>query len=114
MFESILKLGPSIRYVTICDLDGRITKTGHSKGVKNILSSDESKKSLTQAVGSWKLRNQLSHKIGKGTYALVSYEKIKRITIPLGTDHLIYLTIKVDADHNKIIEKILDLISKNS
>jgi hypothetical protein len=38
------------------------------------------------------------------------YEKIKRITFPLGEDHLLLVTTEVDADHNKIIRDILPML----
>ena len=61
---------------------------------------------LKMAVRGWKTRSELAPKIGKGKYVLVEYEKIKRITLPLGDNHLLYLTTEVGADHNKIINGI--------
>ena len=56
----------------------------HREGVQNLLSPEESKKSLAiYIVNSWKTRNTLAPKIGKGKYVLAEYEKIKRITMPL-------------------------------
>ena len=40
---------------------------------------------------------------------LAEYEKVKRITMPLGKNHLLYITTEVQADHNNIIRKILEL-----
>jgi hypothetical protein len=56
------------------------------------------------AVNGWKTRSQLANKIGKGKYVLAEYEKIKRITMPLGNDHLLYITTEVEADHDKVLE----------
>ena len=40
-------------------------------------------------------------------YVLAVYEeKVKRITMPLGDNHMLYLTIEVNADHDKIINGI--------
>ena len=50
------------------------------------------------AVNAWKTRSQLANKIGKGHFVLAEYDKIKRITMPLG-EHLLYITTDVDADH---------------
>jgi hypothetical protein len=43
--------------------------------------------------------------VGKGKYAMSEYEKIKRITFPLGEDHLLLVTTEVDANHSKIIKR---------
>jgi hypothetical protein len=42
-------------------------------------------------------------------YVLAVYEKIKRITMPLDDEHLLYITTEVNANHDKIIEKALKL-----
>ena len=63
--EKAMKISPSIRYVTITDLNGRIKSSGHRKGVKNLLTAQESLKSLKTSENIWKARNQLSRKIGK-------------------------------------------------
>ena len=69
----------------------------HRQGVKNLLTSEESKKSLELAMNSWKARSELWHKIGKGKYILAEYEKIKRITMPFGDSLLLYVTAEVEA-----------------
>ena len=51
-------------------------------------------------------------KIGKGKYVIAEYEKVKRITIPLGKNHLFYITTEVEADHSNIIQKIRELASQ--
>lgn len=102
--ERIMKLDPRIRLVTICDLNGKIMHSDHRAGVENLLSPEESKKSLELAVNAWKTRSTLQSKIGKGKYVLAEYEKIKRITMPLDEEHILYITTEADADHSKIID----------
>ena len=110
LYQDIMNLDPKIRLVTICDMDGRVMYSEHREGVKNLLSLEESKKSIELAVNAWKTRSELATKIGKGKYVLAEYEKIKRITMPLGhndeDDHLLYITTEPEADHSKIIRGI--------
>ena len=103
--EKAMKISPSIRYATITDLNGRVKSSGHRKGVKNLLTAKESLQSLKTSANIWKARNQISRKIGKGKYALAEYGKIKRIVIPIGRAHLLYLTTSARADHSKILRK---------
>ncbi|MDW0257011.1 MAG: hypothetical protein QN778_10695 [Nitrososphaeraceae archaeon] len=103
--SDIMNLDPKIRMVTICDSSGKIMFSDHKPGVTNLLSPDESKKSLEMAVNAWKTRSQLANKIGKGHFVLAEYDKIKRITMPLG-EHLLYITTDVDADHSRILDGI--------
>jgi hypothetical protein len=109
IYEKIMCIDPTIGLVTICDRNGKIMYTGHREGVKNLLTEDESKRSLELAVNSWKTRSQLEPKIGKGRYVLAEYEKIMRITMPLDENHLLYITTEGGADHLKIISSVREL-----
>ena len=106
IYESIMGSQPGIRLVTICDLDGNILHSGHRQGVTNLLTPDESKKSLELAVNSWKKRTELAPKIGRGKYVLAEYEKIKRITMPLGDKYLLYVTTETSTDHTTLLDRI--------
>jgi hypothetical protein len=81
----------------------------HREGVKNLLSPEESNKSLELAINSWKIRTELANKIGKGKYVLAEYEKIKRLTMPLDDKYILYITTEIEADHSKIILGIIKM-----
>jgi hypothetical protein len=105
-YEDIMGLDSKIRLVTICDISGKIMHSGHRQGVTNLLTPEESKKSLDLAIKAWKTRSELAPKIGKGKFVLAEYEKIKRITMPLGDDHILYITTEVEADDRGIINSV--------
>ncbi|MEM2761058.1 MAG: hypothetical protein QXU32_13315 [Nitrososphaerales archaeon] len=109
LYEEIMKIDAKIRFATIFDTDGNIAYTGHRQGIQNILSPEESKRSLDLAVGAWRTRHELEPKIGRGLYVLAVYEKLKRITMPLDSEHMLYVTTEPDADHKKIIDSLLTL-----
>jgi hypothetical protein len=44
--EDIMNSDPKIRLVTICNLEGKIMHSGHRQEVTNLLTPEESKKSL--------------------------------------------------------------------
>ena len=95
IYEDIMNFDPKIRLVTICNLEGKIMHSGHRQGVTNLLTPEESK-----------VRSELAPKIGKGRYVLAEYEKIKRITMPLADEHVLYITTEVEADDRGIIDKV--------
>ncbi|MGC2571254.1 MAG: hypothetical protein WA364_07050 [Candidatus Nitrosopolaris sp.] len=103
IYRDIINLDPKIRFVTICGLNGRVMYSQHREGVKNLLNPEESQKSLELALNAWRVRSELANKIGKGKYVLAEYERIKRITMPLGDKYLLYVTAEIEADHSKII-----------
>jgi hypothetical protein len=108
-YNDIINIDPNIRFVTICDSEGKTMYSRHRQGVKNLLSAEESKKSLEMAMTGWKVRSELSNKIGKGRYVIAEYERIKRITMPFGEDYLLYLTTEPQANHLSIINRIRKL-----
>jgi hypothetical protein len=112
IYEQIMKMDPKIRLVTICDSNGKMMYSDYREGVENLLTPEESKKSLKLAINAWKIRSGLAQKIGKGKYVLAEYEKVKRITMPLGKSHLLYITTDVQADHSSMIRKILELAAQ--
>jgi hypothetical protein len=109
VYENVMKVDSKIRFATIFDTNGKILQTGHREGAQNLLTPEESKRSLEQAVNIWKLRSELAPKIGKGQYVLAAYEKIKRITMPLDDEHLLYVTAEANADHSTIINGLLKI-----
>jgi hypothetical protein len=109
-----MEIDPKIRFATIFDMNGNIMFSEHREGVQSLLSPEESKRSLQLAINAWKSRNEVSDKIGKGKYALVEYEKLKRITMPLDAEHILYITTDVEADHAPIIYRALRIKQESS
>ena len=103
--ERLLELSPSVRVVTICDNNGKPVYSAHSRKVKNLLSRQESKSSLQSAAQSWKVRRALAKKLGPCKYVVAEYGKVKRIVMPAGKNHLLYVTTTAAYDHNKVIRK---------
>ncbi len=111
----------NIRHSIVTDIDGTILATSHRDGVTNFLSPDETKSSLIRAANSWKGRRELRPKIGYGLYAVAAFEKITRITFPLGDDNLIFVsmgsdTVRMDlhqGGQKQIIEHVLNILSRD-
>ncbi|HXV45276.1 MAG TPA: hypothetical protein VD736_01240 [Nitrososphaera sp.] len=107
--DRILRSDIKVRFAGICDETGEIRYGGPRKGLKNLLTPEETRRSLLQALARWRLRDELSAQTGKGKYALAEYEKMKRITVPLDETHLLLVTTDVGANHARIIDEILKL-----
>ncbi len=104
--DKILKSSRSIRYVTIASLNGKILISEHRKSVKTNLSKAESRQSLMMAAKSWKQRKALAKKIGRCKYVIAEYDRVKRITLPAGKNHLIYITTAPKANVTSLINKV--------
>jgi hypothetical protein len=104
--QKILKTSKSIRYVSVVSLSGKLVISAHRKTVKTTLSKSESKQSLIMAARAWKTRKALAKKIGRCKYVLAEYDRVKRITLPAGKNHLIYITTDPKANHSAIINRV--------
>lgn len=124
-FENLLKriMGSdsNIRHSIITDIEGNILVVNHREGITNYLSSEETEASLKRAASAWKGRKALSPKIGNGLYAVAAFEKITRMTFPLGDENLIFVSLGSDAvrtdldggGQKQIIEHVLNILSRD-
>jgi hypothetical protein len=62
--------------------------------------------SLKAAANDWKQRKKLAKTLGACKYVVAEYDKVKRIVIPAGKNHILYVTTSATFDHNKVIRKV--------
>jgi len=109
LLNMILGEIPSSRIAIICDHDANILWNSVRDNTTSYLSIDETKESLKRSLKSWQERDKLSSKIGNGRYAIVAYDKIKRITIPLPNNHLLFVSLEGEEFGN--IQNIMTIIN---
>lgn len=93
LLERIMDSDANVRHCLVADIDGNIVAVNHREGVSNFLSEDETALSLKRAASAWAARKELAPKIGNGLYAVAAFEKITRITFPLGNKHLLFVSL---------------------
>jgi len=121
LLKRIMDSDPNIRHSIISDNEGKILAIHHRPGVTNYLSKEETEASLNRAAVAWKGRKELSPKIGRGLYAIAAFEKITRMTFPLGEDNLIFVSLSSDqvrtdihgGGQKQIVEHILNILSRD-
>ena len=121
LLNRIMDSDVNIRHSVITDNEGSILATSHREGITNYLSAEETAASLQRASVAWKGRKELAPKIGQGLYAVATFEKITRMTFPLGEDNLIFVSMGSDAvrtdlregGQKQIIEHVLNILSKD-
>ncbi len=62
IYEKIMNIDADIRLVTICDINGKIMYSDYREGMENLLTPEESKKSLKLAIDAWKTRRNFCSK----------------------------------------------------
>jgi len=119
--QRVMESDVNIRHTIVADMDGNIITENHREGITNYLSEDETAASLKRAARSWEARKQLKPKIGNGLYAVAAFEKITRITFPLGENNLLFVSMgseKVRRDlhaggQRDIIAHILNILDSD-
>lgn len=124
-FENLLKRimdsDTNIRHSIVTDNEGNILATNHREGITNYLSQEETESSLRRAASAWKGRKELTPKIGNGLYAVAAFEKITRMTFPLGNENLIFVSMGSDSvrtdtqqgGQKQIVEHVLNILSRD-
>ena len=110
--DEILECDKKIRYVGVYDYGELYDKM--RPGLKSHLSREETELSLSQAIYRWSTRKKTVKKIGNPIFALAKYEKIYRITVPIGGAGLILISAELDSDVIEIIDKILKIKNEYS
>jgi len=104
--EKILKVSPSVRVVSVVDLKGKLVFSQRSKKVKILVSKNQSLASLKAAAKDWSQRKKLVRTLGTCKYVVAEYDKVKRIIMPAGRNHILYITTTAALDHNKVVRKV--------
>ena len=102
--DEILKMDDKIRATAIYD-EG-IFYHKMKDGLKSYLTQEETEISLAQAVYRWASRKKMAPKIGQPIYSMAKYERIYRITIPIGKAGLILVSTELNSNLEEIVEKI--------
>jgi len=105
--NEVFKIDTRIRYVGIVDENRTYQKM--REGLQCLLTLEETRESMDDAILRWKTRKKLAEKTGQPLYALAVYDKIKRITIPLDNDGLILISMDPAGYHEVILKEIINI-----
>jgi len=115
LVSMILEANKYVRYACICDTDGKILWNCRRTDIQSLLTLEDTKESLKMAIENWKKRDKITEKIGRGKYAIVGYEKLKRVTIPLRNNHMLYVHVEGDKpEYIGDMMKIVDYVAEHS
>ncbi len=114
LVSMVLEANKNVRYACICDSEGKIIWNSRRNDIQSLMTLEDTKASLKRACENWKDRDKLSAKIGRGRYTIVDYEKLKRITVPLSNNHLLYVHVEGDKpEYIGDIMKIVDWVAEH-
>jgi hypothetical protein len=111
--NDIFALSSSIRSAIVIDKMGKLVAGGMRQGIKSMENKDDSQKLYVEFALRSVMREEFDKEFGKTIYSFSEREKIKLASFPLdNSHHILRISIEKEADHNKIIDYILKIISK--
>lgn len=111
ILENVMHTDKQIRYATIFDNEGKEIGTRIRDGMEPFLDELDTKETLRYAANAWKIRRSFEPKIGKGRYVLAVYDKLRRLTMPIGDKYLLMVTWGIEGGSSQIIEHLENMFS---
>ena len=108
--EVLMMSNKKVRFSAICNLEGKLLFQKRREDIRELFSLEETQKQLSGTIDSWKSRSEIREKIGKPMYSITSYEKIKRMTIPIDDEHLLFISMD---NKEEEVEKFRNIDIKN-
>ncbi len=117
---SVRALDSAIRFAGVANADGTAIRFKYRASLTPLLSSDETVKSMLQAVLRSGTRFTLEDRLGECLYTISMYRKVKRVTITLRPPTIndkrygiLMISMDNSTDHDAILgDKILPFLRK--
>ena len=93
LLDMVMDFDETVRFAAVTDENGEILWNSQRTGLKNIVPVSETKQTILRALHAWRDNAGVKKNIGSGLYSIASYEKIKRITVPLDNGRLLFCSV---------------------
>ena len=111
--KDVMKINEDIRFVGVLDKNGQLVSGGYKDGLSSHLQSDESKMSFHYASKAWESRKNLSHRVGKEKFAIVEFEKVKLISVPIDGNNILLVSVEPKTSHDQVVNDTYALLSNS-
>ncbi len=109
----IFTLDSTIRFAGIINKMGKLIAGGMKRGLESMENNEKSLELYMEFVLKNEMNKDFDPEFGRTIYSFSEREKVKRASFPLGDNYLLRVSIDKDGAHNKIIERILELLKKS-
>ena len=105
LLDMIMDFDETVRFAAVTDENGNILWNSQRTGLKNIVPVSETKQTILRALHAWKENSGFKKYLGSGLYTVASYEKIKRITVPLDNGKMLFCSVSNEPLKSAISKK---------
>ena len=92
---------------------GKLVAGGMKQGLESMENNEKSLELYMKFVLKNEMNKDFDPEFGRTVYSFSEREKIKLASFPLDDNYLLRVSIDKDGAHNKIIERILELLKRN-
>ena len=96
LLNMLMDFDSMVRFAAVSNQNGEILWHSQRNGIKNIVPFEETKQTILRAINAWKENFRIKNQAGEGLYSISSYEKIKRISVPLDDGNILFVTMNND------------------
>ena len=95
LLNMLMDYDSSIRFAAVSDTSGKILWNSKRNDAKIKIPLSETKRTLQREAVEWVDKCKLEDRsnLGRAMYHITSFEKIKRITIPIDAFHLLFISV---------------------
>ncbi|ABX13246.1 DUF6659 family protein [Nitrosopumilus maritimus] len=109
--KDILHFDSKIRFCGVTNAKSELIASISKNPEEKFLSKDEMMMSIHYTLDRSEKHTNLSYKIGNEKSAVIEYDKVTMITIPLEKKELLLISTEPEADYYKIIAKARESLS---
>lgn len=110
--NEIKELDPKIRFTGVINERGRLVAGGMKEGIEPLESEKEDEMLFMELALKAKMRKEFDKQLGLVNFAMALREKAIAMSFPVGNSDILYVFADPNTDYQKLIEKILSLITR--
>jgi hypothetical protein len=95
VLNMIMDFDPAVRMAIISDINGKILVSSKRSGLPLQVPLDETKRALKRESDDWIDRCKAADRapLGEPLYHITSFEKTKRVTLPIDAFHMLFISV---------------------
>jgi hypothetical protein len=111
LLEKVMNSDSFVRYAVVLNSEGNVVEQRIKKGIENFLPAEQMEQSFKHAKNAWKFRNSLIEFLGNSKYVLAVYDNVRRLTVPIDSEHLLLVVIDNKGGQKDVVDRVLAILS---
>lgn len=110
--QKVLKSDERIRFCGIANGKSEIVAGQNKNPDEKLLNDTDVMMSIHYTLDRWRKASNLSHRIGAEKSAVVEYDRVTMITIPINKTELFLISVEPDTNYYEIIQNVTKILKE--